>query len=835
MAKFGGDSNAYTASTSTNYFFELSAGSKANHSNLPDGIKPQSSPDSRVKTPLYGALDRFAQFFIKPLFLADTLDRELRIVDSENKKNLQSDQWRLTQVGRSTSNRKHPVHKFATGNYQCLYEEPVSRGIDIRKRFIEFYETHYSADRMKLVILGRESLHELEAWASELFSAIPNKALGRLRWDNIPALDLEGHMTQVFIKPVMEQRRLNIDFTYRDEEAMFDSQPSRYLAHLIGNEGPGSILAYLKEEGLMDSLFAGSSIQCPGTSIFYIDTQLTKKGVQQHQRVLKTIFHYIAMLKENPPLAWISNEMSRLSEIDFKFKQKRTPSRTVSELAELMQNPFLPRNYLLSHSLVRRFDPVAIEQGLSYLRPDNFRFFLIDQEFPGDWNEKEKWYQTEYKLERIPPDLMQELWAAAEAPAADRPSSLHLPARNEFIPQNLDVEREDISEPSLHPILIRHSKNVRTWFKKDDQFWVPKVNIKILLRSPVSSLTPTNAIMTRLYVDLVEHSLTKYAYDANIAGLSYTICENAQGLVVEVSGFNDKIAVILEKILLGLRDLEFTHEQFYEAKERVRTAYQNFDYMDPYRQISAISRMLIYERSWPPFQMLEELPSIKHQHLRQHICQMLFQMHIETLVHGNVSPKNALDITTLVESILHPYQFPEDQWPLRRVIMLPAGARQVYERPLKNPNNVNHCLEYNVLINSVSDRLKRAKLLLFCQIAEEPCFNTLRTKEQLGYIVNSGASMYGPLGTWRILVQSEMDCAHLEGRCDAFLANLEEHLRTMTDHVFEEHKTGLINKSLEALPNLRQETSRFWTHITSEVFDFEQGMSTFLLHHVPAR
>lgn len=45
----------------------------------------------------------------------------------------------------------------------------------------------------------------------------------------------------------------------------------------------------------------------------------------------------------------------------------------------------------------------------------------------------------------------------------------------------------------------------------------------------------------------------------------------------------------------------------------------------------------------------------------------------------------------------------------------------------------------------------------------------------------------------------------------------------MTDETFEEHKIGLINKRLEKLKNLSQETLRFWTHITSEVFDFEQG------------
>lgn len=130
-----------------------------------------------TRGPFWGALDRFAQFFIEPLFLASTLDRELRAVDSENKKNLQSDVWRLSQLGKSLSNPKHPYHHFSTGNLQTLRDEPEKRGIEVRQKFMEFYERHYSANRMKLVVLGRESLDELETWVGELFSEVQNKDL----------------------------------------------------------------------------------------------------------------------------------------------------------------------------------------------------------------------------------------------------------------------------------------------------------------------------------------------------------------------------------------------------------------------------------------------------------------------------------------------------------------------------------------------------------------------------------------------------------------------------------------------------------------------------------
>ena len=47
---------------------------------------------------LHGALDRFAQFFVAPLCLEDSMDRELLAVDSEFALAKQSDAWRLRRL-----------------------------------------------------------------------------------------------------------------------------------------------------------------------------------------------------------------------------------------------------------------------------------------------------------------------------------------------------------------------------------------------------------------------------------------------------------------------------------------------------------------------------------------------------------------------------------------------------------------------------------------------------------------------------------------------------------------------------------------------------------------
>ena len=62
----------------------------------------------------------FASFFTAPLLTPERIDRERKAVDSENEKNLQNDDWRFTQLLRSTSNINHPYHKYGTGNRYTL-------------------------------------------------------------------------------------------------------------------------------------------------------------------------------------------------------------------------------------------------------------------------------------------------------------------------------------------------------------------------------------------------------------------------------------------------------------------------------------------------------------------------------------------------------------------------------------------------------------------------------------------------------------------------------------------------------------------------------------------
>ena len=676
---------------------------------------------------------------------------------------------------------------------------------------------------MKLVVLGKEPLDLLESWVTDLFAGVKNKNLSPIRWPGVQPYSEENLLTQVFAKPVMDNRSLDIFFLYKDDEHLYKTQPSRYLSHLIGHEGPGSILSYIKAKGWANGLSAGAMTICHGSGLFEISVRLTKGGLENYKEVAKTVFQYISMLKETVPHKWIFDEMKGMSEVDFRFKQKTPASSFTSRLSSVMQKP-LPREWLLSGERVLRvFDQKAISEALSYLRADNYRLTLVSQEIPGDWDKTEKWYGTQYRYEKIPEDFQAEIRQAIQSSAEARPKELHLPHPNEFIPTRLSVEKREIEEPTKTPRLIRNDPGVRLWWKKDDRFWVPKATFKALLRSPLVMVTPENCATANLYSWLVKDALDEYSYDAEIAGLEYNLVHSSLGLSIDVHGYNDKMPVLLEKLLRCMRDFEIKPDRFQIVKERLLRGHRNHEFMVPYQQVPEYTRWLGSERTWINEDLLAEVPHITLEDVSSFYPRILNQTHIEALAHGNIHKEDALRMTNLVEATLKSRTLPQIQWPARRNLILPEGSDHTYRRSLGDPANVNNCIEYYIQVDTIADGMLRAKVQLLAQLGDEKAFNQLRTKEQLGYVVFTGARTAATGIGYRIIVQSERSAAYLEERINAFLALFGQDIERMPAAEFESHRRSLIAKRLERLKNLNEEMLRFWTHITSEYYAFLQA------------
>lgn len=73
-----------------------------------------------------------------------------------------------------------------------------------------------------------------------------------------------------------------------------------------------------------------------------------------------------------------------------------------------------------------------------------------------------------------------------------------------------------------------------------------------------------------LFADLVTDSLTEFAYDADLAGLSYNFGAHSLGMYVTLSGYNDKLHVLAKDVLERAKALKVNPERLSVMKDQVR-------------------------------------------------------------------------------------------------------------------------------------------------------------------------------------------------------------------------------------------------------------------------
>ena len=272
LAAHSGSSNASTSASQTTFHFDV-------------------APDA-----LDGAVERHAQFFTKPLFDASCVEREINAVNSEMNRNLQLDNRRLYQLRKATASRAPGAvfWKFGTGSKRTLWDLPTARGEDVRARLMAWYHEHYSANLMRLAIVGQASLDELEDMAVRHYSHIPNADMSA-PWFDAPQLgagELQVRLpcatatdadilsqTVTYFRNIRDLSTLRLEFPQRDSRAEYRTKPASFLSHYVGHEGDGSLLSALKKRGWATALSSGVERSAKGIEWYSVTVTLTPLGL----------------------------------------------------------------------------------------------------------------------------------------------------------------------------------------------------------------------------------------------------------------------------------------------------------------------------------------------------------------------------------------------------------------------------------------------------------------------------------------------------------------------------------------------------------------------------
>ncbi|KRZ79257.1 Insulin-degrading enzyme [Trichinella papuae] len=798
LVAHGGNSNAYTSTDHTNYHFDV-------------------TPEF-----LGGALDRFAQFFIEPLFTVDATEREVNAVDSEMRGNLQSDSWRDYQLERHLSNPKHDYNKFGTGTRKTLLDDVLSRGEDPREALLKFYQNHYSANLMALCIMGKESLDELQAAYVPTFANIENKKLEKIVWKEHPFTAKELGF-RVDVVPVKDLRSINFCFPLPDLHEHYTSNPGHYIGHLLGHEASGSLLSELKKHGWVNTLTAGPRTAARGFWFFSIDVEVTESGLEHVDDIAQLVFEYISLVRTEGVQEWIHRECEDLNKIEFRFKDKEQPINLTTYLASALQL-YPMQDVMFGPFRMDQYRPELVHMVLDQLRPDNMLMTVTSKSFDNVVDSVEPWYGTRYRKQPLDGQFLQRCHCGGGGS-----SKFKLPDRNAFIPT--DFSLANCAHQTKLPRLLTGEQGdedpmARVWYKKDDEFLTPKTVVRLLMRSPLANSSPGRVVEAQLYSELVFDALNEHAYNAMLAGLKYSVVSTTIGMQVNVSGYSEKLPVLLSSIIDKMLSLEVEPSTFDRLKERFIRRLRNFDMESPYQHSMYYSTLLLSDRIWSKKELLREAIDLKIEMIDEFKRELFKEMHIEALVFGNASEENARDILSQTRNAIlqkmQPKPLLASQVVRNREVKLPKGKTFVFEE--QNTVHPNSAIEMVLQVGLQESRLNML-LELLVQILNEPCFHQLRTVEQLGYIVFGGLRRANDTQALHIIVQSEKSPTYLDERIEAFLSQLlvsSEDIKNMPSEEFEEHRAALTAKRLEKPKKLVSAASKVWSEISSEQYNFER-------------
>ncbi|HEY5718441.1 MAG TPA: insulinase family protein [Motiliproteus sp.] len=776
ISQHGGRHNAFTAHDRTNYFFDI---------------------DQQYLEP---ALDRFAQFFISPLFTPEYVDRERHAVHSEYQSKLKDDGRRGYATLRAALNPRHPLANFSVGSLETLTDHP---GAPLLTALHRFYQQHYHANRMGLVIQGPQSLDQLQQWAKEKFSAIPSgtTAAPTTREPLFLPGTLPAQLEVVSLRDIYE---LSATFPVPPFQAYWDKKPLQYLGALLGHEGTTSLLAELKRRGWAQGLSAGPGFDYADSATFTIHIDLTPAGLAQRDAVVELLFATIARIRSEDLQPWRYDEERLISETAFRFKEPAKELYDVLRLAgKLRERP--TAELLHGDYLYREFDPQLIDSYLQRLTPDNLLLTVTAQGLRGD--QLEPRYQVSYKLQPISTERLQR-WRQAEPIAA-----IQLPEANPFLAEDFSLEP---SSGMTIPQLIQEQPGFRLWYQQDDDFRVPRANFYFTFRSPVANDSARHHLMTALFVELVNDQLNSYLYPASVAGFQTSLYPHIRGFSLRLSGYSDKQSPLLEAVVNQLSQLKIAPERLEIIREEMRQQLQNRLQATPYELAFDELQQRLLAPSWSIAAQLDELDKIDLTALQQFVPQLLGRGNIEALAHGNLSRQEALQLGQVLQRRLLSQ--------LKPSAVAPGQAQLLAKGEESRRISVDHNDKALILYLQGRDATlaERAQFALLNQLFAAPFYTELRTEKQRGYVVFSTNHPVQEHAGLALVVQSpSTSLAQLQQDMDHFLQHSNKLLEQLDPAQLERLQQSLLVSLLEQEKKLSDRTGRYWRELDRDYVQFD--------------
>lgn len=748
-----GNINAYTASDRTVYMFSI------NNDSFEEG------------------LDRFAHFFIDPLLSMHCMSRELIAVDQEHAKNVEHDGWRQLMILREMGNPEHPNSRFSTGNAKTLgtIPEAVLR---------EWYESHYSASKMHLVLISPLPLEEMRTLAVDLFSAVRSLEVAPISFPKqISSPKQRGHMT--FIKPVKDMKQLSLSWEVHGPFATdIERQAPTLIAYALQSRGPHSLTQVLKEENIAEHISVSADRLSKDNLLFSIDIDLTEQGLTKVDTAIQRTFEAIARLKSTPFPAYLFDEIQSMARLNYEFQSRDDAFSMAMSIASELPYETLA-TYPEKTKIPTTFDPDFVHRFLNTLTAEECLYFVLADPAKTKiaTDKKERWMGAEYTLKPISRAHMT-AWNGAKPT-----ENLQLPAPNPYLPKNLALVPA-AKLPSNRPLLLVSDDDCSVYFAQDTRYLVPEVACRLHFKSPLIENRARSQVLTDLYARAFVEKLAPELSLASKAGLTLRFYPDDLNLTLTLSGYSDKAPLLLNQAFGALTQVSPTQEAFEVYKASLTSDYDNASKELPVRQAMQELDALLFNKPTAE-EKLKAIQHISHEEFLKFAKELFNQNYTEALFLGNLTLEQTRELWTDLQAQLPNNPYLRESQAKREVLVLKEKSHpsKIVQSTDRQGSGVLLLLQEGPFTFE-----RKAIQQILGYALSDSFFDTLRTKQQTGYIAKAWNTEEEKQLLQFFAVQSSTHTpADLLARFDLFLETFDKNFtHNIPEGHFESLRANLI-------------------------------------------
>ena len=690
MEQAGGNINAWTGTEFANYHFQVHA---------------QALP--RV-------LPAFAAMLGAPNFDIEQIQSEIKSIDAEFKFKRKDDLRRLYQIHKETANPAHPFAKFSVGNQQTFGQFTTEA---LQEKLAAFHASLYCASNMTLVIHSPFSVGQLMPWLTQAFEPMP---AGKPAALSLPPLYTPEQLgVEIRITPLQAARRMIVTFALPALHLHINTRPLDFISHMLGDEGAGSLFAYLKAKGWITNLIAGSGIEGQGFKDFNINLQLTEAGLAHQADIVSAVFSMIELLKKSASEGWRLQEKAKLNQLARQYDDSHKPLQAMCDLAELHQyfswqaiSEACQREALTSEALI---------EALSHFIPENLRIKTIAQDLQTD--RRCEYYDAAYAISALPAEQLASWQNPPEI------NAISLPPPNPYIGDSYSLCPLD--NRFALPQAIREDKGASFWFCQDHKFRVPKGDVFISFDTPSLAQNIHQVAAKRLWLAGLNDYLQGQFYRAEIAGLHYRIYGHQAGFTLHTRGFSAQQGQLVQKLTRAIHEFEPDPQTFHHVQSMQCQSLQNTLLNKPINRLFSRLSVLIQRNTHAPVELLQAVEQTQFDDVRRVRERAFDYYHLEGLVHGNWTAQAA---ERIADSVLDISPGAKASPLPRAVAKLPVGRTMIHEVTCDHED----AAVVLYLQAPSNDIWNVAMCMVLEQMLAGSFFTSLRTEKQLGYLVGTG-------------------------------------------------------------------------------------------------